>query len=42
MTMFMTFLALIAYSAVVSAAVIGIDTLIERTILAMRASEHVD
>ena len=36
MTMFMTFLELIAYSAVVSAAVIGIDTLIERTIIAAR------
>ena len=34
--MLMTVFALIAYSAVVSAAVIGIDTLIERTIIAAR------
>lgn len=34
--MLMTFFALIAYSAVVSVAVIGVDTLIERTIIAAR------
>lgn len=34
--MLMTFFALIAYSAVVSAAVIGVDTLIERAIAAAR------